>query len=94
MFFPNTKKIFFILLTITAIYYVIKSYEVKIFLSNKEGYQSLLDCKNQGYPHKFCMNVPIQSVISDSYCNCDNRQLGTIGVNNKCHCLPFNPEIP
>ena len=29
-----------------------------------EGYESLEECKKQGYPHNFCMHVPIQSMIT------------------------------
>lgn len=29
-----------------------------------EGYESLEECKKQGYPHDFCMRVPIQSMIT------------------------------
>ena len=93
MFSLNIKNISYILLIIATIYYIFKSYESKIFSSNIEGYQSLVDCKIQGYPHEFCMNVPVQSVISNSYCNCHNRELGTLDQYNNCHCLPFNPEI-
>jgi len=31
-----------------------------------EGYESFEECKKQGYPHKFCMHVPIQSMITTS----------------------------
>ena len=92
MFSPNIKIFWFIPLIIAVIYYINKSFNRNLFLSNIEGYQSLEDCKNQGYPHAFCMNVPIQSVISDSYCNCHNRELGTLDKYNNCHCLPYNPE--
>ena len=60
----------------------------------KEGYQSLTNCLDQGYPHDFCMNVPIQSVISDGYCNCTNGQLGTYVTAHKCSCFAFNPQAP
>ena len=36
-------------------------------LSFRENYQSLTDCLNQGYPKDFCIQTPIQAVISDSY---------------------------
>ena len=29
-----------------------------------EGYESLEECKKQGYPNNFCMHVPIQSMIT------------------------------
>jgi hypothetical protein len=29
-----------------------------------EGYESLEECKKQGYAHDFCMRVPIQSMIT------------------------------
>lgn len=32
-----------------------------------EGYESLTSCLEQGYPHKFCLQVPVQSVIHDRY---------------------------
>ena len=37
-----------------------------VSLSNKivEGYESFEECKTQGYPHDFCMSVPIQSMIT------------------------------
>jgi hypothetical protein len=37
-----------------------------VSLSNKivEGYESFEKCKIQGYPHDFCMSVPIQSMIT------------------------------
>ena len=42
---------------------VISTYNV-YYVYNREGYQSLEDCKKQGYPHDFCMRVPIQSFIN------------------------------
>ena len=29
-----------------------------------EGYESLIECKKQGYAHDFFMRVPIQSMIT------------------------------
>lgn len=60
----------------------------------KEGYQSLTNCLDQGYPRDFCMQTPIQSVIDDGYCECGNGQLGTYRTENKCYCYPFNPTFP
>jgi len=59
-----------------------------------EGYQSFTDCLNQGYPKDFCIQTPVQSVISDSYCNCVNGQLGTYKHDNQCYCYPFDPLQP
>jgi len=63
-------------------------------LSFRENYQSLTDCLNQGYPKDFCIQTPIQAVISDSYCNCANGQLGTYKHRNQCYCYPFDPQQP
>ena len=60
----------------------------------QEGYQSLTNCLNQGYPNSFCLKTPIRSVIGDGYCNCANRQLGMRKSDGKCHCFPFNPTFP
>jgi hypothetical protein len=43
---------------------------INIYMRNTEGYQSLTDCKEQGYPHDFCMKVRIQSVIYDTKSDC------------------------
>lgn len=32
-----------------------------------EGYESLTQCIEQGYPHNFCLHVPVQSVLSNHY---------------------------
>ncbi len=61
---------------------------------NREGYESITNCVDQGYPRSFCLKVPIQSVIGDGYCYCANRQLGTRKSDGNCHCFPFNPTFP
>ncbi len=68
----------------------ISSYSVKF----REGYESLTNCVDQGYPRSFCLKAPIQSVIGDGYCYCGNRQLGTRKSDGNCHCFPFNPTFP
>ena len=39
---------------------------LNFFRYNVEGYESLIECKKQGYGHDFCMRVPIQSMINTS----------------------------
>lgn len=29
----------------------------------EEGFESFVNCKRQGYPHDFCMRVPVQAYI-------------------------------
>ena len=43
---------------------------------------------------RFLYTTPIQTVISDSYCNCANGQLGTYKHRNQCYCYPFDPQQP
>tara|TARA_B110000483_G_scaffold68665_1_gene85763 strand:- start:13229 stop:13519 length:291 start_codon:yes stop_codon:yes gene_type:complete len=83
-------KIVVILLVLLILYLAMIIYNKK----NLENYQSYTDCLNQGYPNKFCINTPTQSVISDNYCYCTNGVLGTLNNKNKCTCYPFNPILP
>ena len=62
--------------------------------SSKEGFQSVVNCVDQGYPSDFCMRVPAQAVISSGYCECANGQLGTQSQPGVCSCFPFNPTLP
>ena len=61
---------------------------------SREGYESITNCVDQGYPRSFCLKVPIQSSIGNGYCYCANRQLGTRKSDGECHCFPFNPTFP
>lgn len=47
-------------LFVVIIYALYIHYNIGIF----EGYESLIECKKQGYAHDFCMRVPIQSMIT------------------------------
>ena len=53
--------------------------------STIEGYESLTNCIDQGYPKDWCMKTPIQSQIDDGYCYCGNGQLGTFQYDGKCY---------
>ena len=53
MFSPNIKIFWFIPLIIAVIYYINKSFNRNLFLSNIEGYQSLEDCKIKDTPQRF-----------------------------------------
>jgi hypothetical protein len=60
----------------------------------KEGFQSVVNCVDQGYPQDFCMHVPAQAVIDSGYCNCVNGELGTRTQPGLCSCFPFNLTFP
>ena len=60
----------------------------------REGYESLTNCIDQGYPKDWCLKTPIQSQIDDGYCYCGNGQLGTYRYGGKCYCAPFNLTFP
>ena len=64
------------------------------YSTTREGYESITNCVDQGYPRSFCLKGPIQSVIGDGYCYCANRQLGTRKSDGECHCFPYNPTFP
>ncbi len=83
-----------LLILVSYILFIFINYIFTNITPTKENYQSLTDCLNQGYPNDFCINTPIQSVISDKYCNCSNGQLGTYKFNNQCFCYPFDPLQP
>ena len=54
----------FILLTIVAnTYYIYYVYPAQY--NKKEGFESLTNCLNQGYPSEFCKRVPIQACLQD-----------------------------
>ena len=86
----NFERLIIIILVLGLSYNIYKIYNKQIV----EGYQSFTDCLNQGYPKDFCIQTPIQSVISESYCNCANGQLGTYKHDNQCYCYPFDPLQP
>ena len=80
--------IIFILLIIFFVNYI-------VYPSNiVEGFESLTNCINQGYPKDWCMQTPLQSVLSSGSCYCGNRQLGTYQSDGKCHCPYINPILP
>ena len=70
-----------------------------IFFANwayprREGYESLTNCIDQGYPREWCLQTPIQSQIDDGYCYCGNGQLGTYRYGDKCYCSPVDLTAP
>ena len=82
-----------IFVTVTLIALVL-AHTNPAFFRFREGYESLTNCIDQGYPKSFCLKGPIQSSIGDGYCYCANRQLGTRKADGECHCFPFNPTFP
>ncbi len=84
---------FLLLVTVTLIALALTRIDLSSFRL-REGYESLTNCIDQGYPKSFCLKGPIQSSIGDGYCYCANRQLGTRKSDGECHCFPFNPTFP
>jgi hypothetical protein len=48
---------------LTLLLIVIINSIIYSIINNKEGYESLTTCIEQGYPKSFCLNVPIQSSL-------------------------------
>ena len=73
----------YILLVLTGgiiaayIYYVFFPTTTDVKTKKKEGFESLMNCKNQGYPHDFCMRVPIQSYIGPPIGNFTEKKFNT-----------------
>lgn len=61
---------------------------------NREGFQAVENCLNQGYPHDFCMHTPLDSIQGGDYCNCANGQLGIRPQPGLCSCFPYKNMFP
>lgn len=60
----------------------------------REAFQAMNSCVNQGYPRDFCMRTPSQAVAGGQYCNCANGQLGTRPQPGVCSCFPYESMFP
>ena len=56
-------------------------YRLFYLYKNKEGYESLANCLNQGYPDEFCKRTPLQACI-------ENCPLGTFVVKEFIKTFP------
>jgi len=56
-----------LLICILVVFIIFNGIMYQYFEHNKEGYESLSSCLEQGYPKDFCFNVPVQACLT----NCD-----------------------
>ena len=56
--FMRWSVLIVIILVASLVYY---------FQSFREGYQSVTDCEALGYPHDFCLRIPLEGHVKPTY---------------------------
>ena len=75
-----------ILLVLLSVFIIFNGVVYQKLYTDKEGYESLTACLEQGYPTAFCNEVPIQSCLTN--CNDEDTNLSkkwnqnTYNLNN------------
>lgn len=68
-----------ILLILLALFIIFNGVVYQKLYTEKEGYESLTSCLEQGYPTSFCYEVPVQACLT----NCGIEDGDMYNFNNK-----------
>jgi len=56
---------------------------------NKEGFETVSSCVEQGYPYEFCMRSPLAAIGGDRYCTCADGSISSVVAPGVCSCFPY-----
>ena len=67
-----------LLLILLAVFIIFNGVVYQKLYTEKEGYESLTSCLEQGYPNSFCYEVPVQACLT----NCGMEDGDMYNFNN------------